>query len=221
MLLTDTINKTTSAIKMRRATIESKQLAEAYGRALAQLAQATESIKGTLDCAVALKESGIVDTPLMDENTRSDLLACIDDCGNGVNEITLSMETVCLLKSKGDAVATQIKIIWKDAAKKYSEGTKGYLSMIGGLSADPKRSKELAENISKLVAGDPTIGGIKSLVSDVAEAKVIVEAFSLNPEIERFLKKVSAQQATVVDLTPNVLAWLKEKNLTSKLRVRF
>lgn len=221
MLLTDTINKTTSAIKMRRATIESKQLAEAYGRALAQLAQATESIKGTLDCAVALKESGIVDTPLMDENTRSDLLACIDDCGNGVNEITLSMETVRLLKSKGDAVATQIKIIWKDAAKKYSEGTKGYLSMIGGLSADPKRSKELAENISKLVAGDPTIGGIKSLVSDVAEAKIIVEAFSLNPEIERFLKKVSAQQATVVDLTPNVLAWLKEKNLTSKLRVRF
>ena len=40
-------------------------------------------------------------------------------------------------------------------------------------------------------------------------------------EIERFLKKVSAQQATVIDLTPNVLAWLKEKNLTGKLRVRF
>ena len=143
------------------------------------------------------------------------------DCGNGVNEITLSLETVRLLKSKGDAVASQIKIIWKDAAKKYSEGTKGYLSMIGSLSADPKRSKELADNIGKLVAGDPTIAGINNLVSDVAEAKQIVEAFSLNPEIELFLKKVSAQQATVVDLTPNVLTWLKEKNLTSKLRVRF
>jgi len=221
MLLTDTINKTTSAIKMRRATIESKQLAEAYGRALAQLALATEGIKDTLNCAAAMKESGIVDTPLMDENTRGDLLACIDDCGNGVNEITLSLETVRLLKSKGDVIATQIKVIWKDAARKYSEGTKGYLSMIGGLSADPKRSKELADNIGKLVAGDPSIGGIRSLVSDVAEAKKIVEAFSLNPEIELFLKKVSAQQATVIDLTPNVLAWLKEKNLTSKLRVRF
>jgi hypothetical protein len=93
--------------------------------------------------------------------------------------------------------------------------------MIGSLSADSKRSKELADNIGKLVAGNPTIGGIKALVSDVAEAKQIVETFSLNPEIELFLKKVSAQQATVVDLTPNVLAWLKEKNLTSKLRVRF
>ena len=79
MLLTETISKTTSAIKMRRATIESKQLAEAYGRALAQLSQATDGIKTTLECAVAMKESGIVDTPLMDETTRGDLRAIIDD----------------------------------------------------------------------------------------------------------------------------------------------
>ena len=39
------------------------------------------------------------------------------------------------------------KIIWKDAAGKYSEGVKGYLSMIGSLSADPKRSKDLADKI--------------------------------------------------------------------------
>ena len=57
MLLTETISKTTSAIKMRRATIESKQLAEAYGRALVQLSQATDGIKATLDCAVAMNHS--------------------------------------------------------------------------------------------------------------------------------------------------------------------
>lgn len=221
MLLTEIIKNSTSAIKKRRTTIESKKHAEDYGKALAQLALATESIKGTLDCAAAMKENGIVDNPIIEKATRDELLDCINECGNGVHEITLTMEAVRLLKSKGDAVATQIKIVWKDAARKYSEGTKGYLSMISGLSADPKRSKELADNIGKLVAGDPTIGGIKNLVSNVAEAKEIVGAFSLNPEIESFLKKVSTQQATVVDVTPNVLAWLKEKNLTSKLRVRF
>lgn len=221
MLLTETIKNCTSAIKKRRATLESKQHAEAYGKALAQLALATEGLKSTLDCAAAIKDNGIVDTPLMDDVTRNELLACIDDCGNGVSEITLTLDTVRLLKSKGDAIAAQIKIIWKDAAGKYSEGTKGYLSMIGGLSVDPKRSRELADNIGKLVAGDPTIGGVKSLVFDVAEAKKIVEAFSLSPEIERFLKKVSAQQATVVDVTPNVLAWLQDKGLAHKLKVRF
>ena len=221
MLLTETIKKSTSAIKKRRMAIESKQHAETYGKALAQLAQATEGIKGTLDCASAMTNSGIVNTPLMDENTRNDLIACINDCGNGVSEMKLTMEAVRLLKTKGDIVAGQIKIVWKDAAGKYAEGSSGYLSMIGGLSADPKRAKELADNINKAVSADPTIKGINGLVSDVAEAKKITEDFSLNPEIEAFLKKVSSQQATVFDLTPNVLTWLKEKKLTSKLKIRF
>ena len=57
MLLTETIKNSTSAIKKRRATIESKQHAETYARALAQLSQSTGSIKDTLDCANAIKES--------------------------------------------------------------------------------------------------------------------------------------------------------------------
>lgn len=221
MLLTETIQKSTSAIKKRRLAIESKQHAETYSKALVQLTQATEDIKATLDCATAMIDSGIVNTPLMDENTCNDLIACINECGSGVSEMKLTMEAVQLLKTKGDIIAGQIKIVWKDAAGKYAKGSSGYLSMIGGLSADPKRAKELADNISKAVAADPTIKGISGLVSDVAEAKKITDAFSLNPEIESFLKKVSAQQATVLDLTPNVLSWLKEKKLTNKLKIRF
>ena len=66
MLLTETIKNSTSAIKKRRATIESKQHAETYARALAQLSQTTGSIKDALDCAIAIKESGIVEAPVID-----------------------------------------------------------------------------------------------------------------------------------------------------------
>ena len=215
MLLTETIKNSTSAIKKRRATIESKQHAETYARALAQLSQSTGSIKDTI------KESGIVEAPVIDEATRSDLLACINDCGNGISEMRLSMDAVRLLKSKGDAFATQIKIVWRDASVKYSDGSKGYLSMIGGLSSNPKRATELADNITKTVAGEPSIKAVKKLVADVSEAKKIADEFSLNPEIEVFLKKVSSLQATVADLTPDILTWLKGKNLTSKLKIRF
>lgn len=221
MLLTETIKNCTSAIKKRQVTIESKQHAETYAKALAQLAQTTESIKDTIDCAAAMKEKGIVSTPLMDEPTRSELLACIDDCGNGVSEMRLTLETVKLLKSKSDTFAAQIKIVWRDAAQKYSDGPKGYLSMIGGLSTNPKRAKDLTDSITQTVAGNPSIKTVSSLVSDVAEAKQIIEQFSLNPEIEDFLKKVSSQRATVLDLTPNTMAWLKEKNLSQKLKIRF
>lgn len=221
MLLAETIKNSTSAIKERRATIESKQYAETYVKALAQLAQATESIKGTLDCAMVMEESGIVSTPLMDETTRSDLLSCINDCGIGVSEMKLTIEAAKLLKSKGDALSTQVKTVWRDASEKYSDGSKGYLTMIGGLTSDPKRAKELADNITRTVGGEPSIKAVRRLVSDITEAKQITEEFSLNPEVENFLGKVSSQEASVDDLTPDVLSWLKEKKLTGKLKIRF
>jgi len=62
MLLTETIKNCTSAIKKRRVTIESKQHAETYAKALAQLAQATASIKETIDCATAMKDCNVVST---------------------------------------------------------------------------------------------------------------------------------------------------------------
>ena len=187
MLLTETIKNCTSAIKKRRATIESKQHAETYAKALEQLIQTTGSIQSTIDCAVVMKEKGIVSTPLIDVLTRNELLACINDCGNGVSEMQLTLETVKLLKSKGDAIATQIKIVWRDEAEKYSDGPKGYLSMIGGLSDDSNRAKHLTDSITQTVAGNPSIKAINSLISYVAEAKQIIDQFSLSPEIEDFL----------------------------------
>lgn len=221
MLLTETIKNSTSAIQKRRIVQERKKSAEDYAKALARLAQVSDALKVTLDCATEMKTNDIVEQPLMMQQTRDELIECANNCGKGVFDGTLTLDMVTVLKAKSDAVAVQINIVWKDAAAKYSEGTKGYLSMIGGLSDDPKHAKELADNITKTVDGALSISAIKKLVADVAEAQKITEAFSLNPEVEVFLKKVSSQQATVVDLTPNILTWLKEKKLTSKLKIRF
>lgn len=222
MLLTETIKKTTLAIKQRRDRIEHKQTSEAYARALAQLAQATESIKESIKCANAMKENGIICDPIIDESTRQELLDSINDCGNDISENnSLSLETVRLLKLKGEAFATQIKVVWREAAQKYSDGPKGYLSMIGGLTDDPKMAHELADNITETVSGVLSVRSVNNLVAKVGEAKQITEKFSLSHEIEIFLKKVSLQRATVLDLTPDVMNWLKEKNLTGKLKIRF
>lgn len=131
------------------------------------------------------------------------------------------MATLRLLQSKGDAIASSIKVVWKDAAANYAKGSTGYLSMIGSLTDNPKQAKDLVESISKTVDSDPSIKSIGKLVADVAEAKKITDSFSIGPKIESFLKKVSSQQATVADLTPDVTAWLKEKKLMGKLKVRF
>ena len=221
MLLTETIKNSTSAITKRRAAQESKQNAGNYGKALTLLDQTVSVIRVTLEWSEALTTKGIVSSPIMDGDTRDEILECFDACGNGIENMDLTVETVKLLRSKGDAFLTTIRIVWKDASRKYSEGTTGYLSMIAGLSPDPKKARELADSITKAADGDPSMKAIDGLIANVQEAKKITDAFALNPEIEAFLKKVSSQQATVFDLTPNILAWLKEKNLTNKLKLRF
>lgn len=221
MLLTETITNSTSAIKKRKSMQANKKAAEDFANALGRLAHVSQAIKTTIDCAEEMQSSGIVKHPPMKQQVRDELLEFADSCGRGVFEGTLTMDMVVALRAKGDIAAEQMEVVWKDSATKYAEGTKGYLSMIGGLTDDPKHAKELAERITKTVDGALTTANVKKLVDDVAEAKQIADAFSLNPEIEAFLKKVSSSQATVVDLTPNILAWLKEKKLTSKLRIRF
>lgn len=224
MLLTETIQKSTTAIKLRRNATDNKAKAESYFKALTQLDQTAKSIENTLQCAIELKAKGIVDEPVIAEEVKTDLLSCIDSCGNGVSpnsEDQLTLATVKLLQSKGDAIAASIKVVWKDAASNYAKGSTGYLSMIGSLTDNPKQAKELVDGINKTTEGDPSIKAISKLVTDVAAAKKITDSFSIGPKIESFLKKVSSQQATVADLTPDVTAWLKEKKLMGKLKVKF
>lgn len=224
MLLSETIQKSTTAIKLRRDATDNKAKAESYYKALTQLNQTAKSIEGTLKCAIEMKSQGIVSEPILREAVKSDLLTCIDSCGNGVSpdsEEQLSLATVRLLQSKGDAIASSIKVVWKKAAANYAKGSTGYLSVIGNLTDNPKQARELVEGINKTAEGGPSIKSISKLVSDVAEVKKITDSFSIGPQIESFLKKVSSQQATVADLTPDVTAWLKEKKLMGKLKVRF
>lgn len=221
MLLSDTIKNSTAAINQKRIALENKQHASAYMEALGKMNLAVKQVRDTLECAVAIKEKGIIEEPFMSEETRADLISCIDNCGNGIQEFQLTMDTVKLFKSKGEALAAQLRVVWKNGAAQYSDGTKGYLSMISGLYTNPKKARELAVQIEEIVEEYPSIAAVDKLIADVAEAKAITESFELNSNIEGFLRKVSSQKATVADLTPTVIQWLKDKKLMGKLKVTF
>ena len=221
MLLSETIKSSISVITQKRAALENRQHASTYMRALSQLEDAAKEIKTTIRCISSMKEMGILSEPFVGEEIRTELLDYIDDCGNGIKQIQLTPETVKLLSSKGEALTSQMKVAWKEAAARYSDGTKGYLAMIGGLTNDPKRAKELEAGIEETVSGGPSIAAVNRLAADVAEAKAITESFELNPDIEGFLRKVSSKKATVADLTPAVTQWLKDKRLKGKLKVTF
>ena len=221
MLLTDKINRCTSAIQRKRVAQENKQSTEAYVSAITQLNATCENLKATIRCASAMKDKGVVTYPLIMEQMREDLLECANNCGQGLYDGTLTTDTVKILKAKSDSFAGQIVVVWKDASSKYAEGIQGYLSLIGGLSSEPKKASNLYDRIGKIVDGRPSVDAIDSLIEYVAQAKAIIDGFALNEHIELFLKKVSNREATVLDLNQEVLDWLRDKHLSGKLKIGF
>lgn len=221
MLLNETIKNSAMAIRNRRMALEQKHDAETYSQALALLAKQDNAIKSILVCIKEMKKQGIVDNSVLSRTSRDDLLAAVNDCGSAISEGYLTTDTVKVLQTKTVALSAQLQIVWKDAAKNYAEGTKGYLAMISGLTADPVKARMLGESISKTVENPLSTHAIYKLVTDVKAAKEITDSFELKPNIEYFLKRVSSQQATAADLTPEVMEWLREKQLFPKLKVRF
>lgn len=221
MMLTEIINNSTSAIQRRRIAQDRKQSAEAYTNALSKLNTTSNNLKATLECASTLEKEGIIQHSLMKSQTRDELLESINSCGQGLYDGSLTSEIVALLKTRSEAFWGQLQAAWKTEAAKYSDGVKGYLGLIGGLSEDPQKAKRLEGNIASIVQNNVSINAISQLVENVAQAKIIVESFALNPTIEIFLKKVSTHQATIADLDQNVMQWLKDKNLINKLKINF
>lgn len=62
---------------------------------------------------------------------------------------------------------------------------------------------------------------IDMFLDNVKKGKGLIDGLHLDEEIERFILKVRSQQATIADLSPHIMEWLKKNNLTGKIKVRF
>lgn len=62
---------------------------------------------------------------------------------------------------------------------------------------------------------------IQTFLDNVEKGKQIVNGLHPDDETEKFINKVKLQRATMADLTPHILQWIKDNNLMSTLKVRF
>lgn len=220
-MLTNVIEQSITAIQNKKKAQESKQSVQAFSSALAYLSLIATQLIDTLDCMDAVLGTGISSIPILHAEMRNELLAYISDCGQGVHEGTLRRDTVKILETQVKAAKAELDSTWHVIAAAYSDGPRGYLSMLGGLTDTPQKAKELQTIIADSVNASPTKKSVKVFAEDVSKAKSMTSGFSLQPEIETFLKKVKEQNATIDDLSPEVLDWLKDKKLTRKLSIKF
>lgn len=220
-MITDSIQSCISAVNQKQDALRSKQSFEEYQKTLALLSVECQNLERSLDTIDSIEKNKISDSPLLDNGTKMELLEAINDCGIALENGQLGKEGVQVFGSRTKQLQRDLTTTWKECATRYADSVTGYLGIVQGLTDRPKEVADLRDQIIKLASSDPTVIATKRLAADVAQANGIISQFSLKPEIEVFLKKVSSKTATVKDVTPEVLSWLENQKLVDKLRVSF
>lgn len=221
MLLTETIKNSIQAIEMKNNAAQNKSDFAAYSARLSMVTKFGDNVRKISEVASRMHTQHVTNAPVFTYDLRQGILDAIDACGNGIAGGSLTDDAVYQLREAGNKMDTQVKAIWKDEAPRYSNGVKGYLSLISGLTTNPTQSKELVDQIDKIINGTPTLDNINQLVMSVAAARQITKSFTATPEITGFLQKVSSHRASVADLTPNILDWLQSRGLMTKVKLVF
>lgn len=220
-MLTNTIASCITAVQDKRSASDRKKSLDEYKAALLKLNEACSVMDAVQKCCDALDRHGIHSTAIFEESTQKDILDAIDTCGRGLAEGSLGSESVNTFLSAAKTANAELNATWQKTAPIFSDGTAGYLSMIAGLTNNPAAARELYAKIQTLSRAPISEKNINDLASNVNLAKKTTSSFSLKPEIEAFLKKVSSGQASIADLSPVVQDWLTEKGLKQKLRICF
>lgn len=123
--------------------------------------------------------------------------------------------------------ATKAFIAAQDKTKK--EWAKHYQALTGSTVSTLKTIKGLDENnitpcIAKIDAAsawDSTVTTLINLHDALIQANEIIQDLKLDQEVTTFLGKITAGRATLEDLNENVLQWLRNEQLLSKIKLAF
>lgn len=98
------------------------------------------------------------------------------------------------------------------------------LSKIAGAEAIGRELVEISTAAQTLANSDPSADklaeGAPALRLKRAQTLDAMQAFTHEPEVDRFLEAVTRQEATLDMVTPKVMAWLTDKGALSAFRVR-
>lgn len=222
-MILETLKSANSVILDSVNTTIDKQAAENFKNQVISLNAYTLQLEQLLNLTVALKEKRFA-TGVITADIRDSLQNAVDSCGENTNNHTLDAGTVLALKNAIELCRTAIYNAWKDIAEKKSGAVVESLTSLGEFLDDKKEADNILENLNKMkLSIPPSPGTLDEFTTQVEKGRKIIDDmdFTSNPEVKAFIDKVRTQKATVGDLSPCILDWLKENSLSDRIQLRF
>lgn len=112
---------------------------------------------------------------------------------------------------------------WSEYYTKMSSHVISLLDTVKSILKDENKAVYAVNKIKKAANWNTSIDNYNYLKQGLAEADQILEDLDLDEDSEvlAFLKLVSAGNATILDLTDEILEWIKTENLGDKMYIHF
>ena len=161
---------------------------------------------------------------VISHETRGKVIGLLQSSSDAVSRGLIQESTANYLQKEVFAIKKAILQEWSDYYHRVAAQKINMLQTIKGIA--PEREKvDYASNKIKLGASwDFKQDNLDKMEKGLQEADEIINNLGFGEngaEIYGFLKKVAASKASVHDLTPDILNWLIDNNMTAKLAVSF
>lgn len=115
-----------------------------------------------------------------------------------------------------------LKQRWKTYFEKDTVSLRNAINTVSNISSDRQSVNEVITALSIHKAQWPVNDiTLQKFDNNIAKGEKIISDLGLNPKIEEFLSKIVTNTATIFDLDEEILEWIKEKELSEKIGLRF
>lgn len=222
-MILENLQKANSTLLDSVNATSNKHAAETFSNQLGLLNNSTSQLEQLLNLMESMQAKGIT-SRIVTTEIKEALQTSVDNCGEKVNDHSLDAGAVTALKNAVELCKGAVVAVWKETANKQCTPIIESLTSLKGLVANKTEAEKLIDALQKSKENMPSsINGLDTYLSNIEKGEKIIEDmhFDSDPEVKAFIGNVQAQKATVGSLTPHILDWLKENNLTDKIKLRF
>lgn len=188
---------------------------------LIKLAEQTATLKKYLVMHTLMEAQDLKLAPLFSPEDKEGLLRLLNECGEKVVNRHLDASSISLLERELKIINDRQKIGWNHAANSYAKNVVDSLNMMSNLLEDPAAANAIKEDIIEFLEYWPvTEQTVLNFKASVEKGRELLATLPIdNDEIADFLKKLQQQQATVDDLSNEVLEWIRNNNLEGRIKL--
>ena len=158
------------------------------------------------------------------EEARNKVIKFLKSSSDAVAIGMVQESTASFLQKEELAIKKLILQEWSEYYHKIADQKINMLQTIKGIAPEREKVDYASNKIAKGALWNFKQDNLDKMEKGLREADEIINRLGFDrdgTEILDFLKKVASGKASVKDLTPDILKWLTEKNMTTKLAVSF